>query len=282
MSLDTAPLRVRGQKLVGRLAQAVTAISVDHQTGIVGELAVAVADPDNALGGTELLATGAEVIWDGDEWEVGGRTSTYGADNTLVHEFACRSALARSLRRRFKASAERRVSPSEWVTRRVTAAGGQAVCQPSSKQGTIAQTSGSERQSELDVIANLASDLEWDWVESRGRLLFGSRHWAWSTGFTGQSTWLFTWGRRQTTDALSGEFTVDDDDTDNQVAGTLAVPYDAARAIRPWDLVRARGFIPEAETFLVESIQLTANPADPATLTLTQPRPPARKSGSSS
>lgn len=275
--LDTVTLA--GGRLKADLTDAITEVTVDYSTGSVAQLVIAAADVA-AITGSALMRPGTTLTWQDDPWQVGGRTTTRSSDNTVLHRFTARSTLARGLRKTYKASAETKVSPSQWVTRRVLQAGGRATCQPSSRQSTIAQTSGRDRQSTLDVIANLASDLEWSWTEWGGRLLFGSRHWAWQTGPTGR-LWAVTWGKDESTDALSSEVTVDDDDTENYVTIALELPYRYGKRIRPWDRIQLTGFGTEA-TMLVEQVSVTADGTTGVRVQASQPRPPAKKAGSSS
>jgi hypothetical protein len=277
---DLDSVTLAGSKLTADLTDAITTITVDYSPGSVAQLVVTVTDSEKALAGSPLLRPGTALTWRADPWEVAGRTTTRGADNVMGHQFTCRSTLARKLRRRYKATVEKKVSPSDWVTRRVTAVGGRATCQPSSRQSTIAQMSGSERQSELDVIANLASDLEWSWVEWGNRIIFGSRHWAWQTGPTGR-LWAVTWQSNEATDAVSSDVTYDDDDTENYLSGTLQLPYGYGWQIRPWDRIQLTGFGDQA-TVLAEQVAITADGSTPVTVQFTQPRPPAKKAGSSS
>ena len=275
--LDTVTLA--GGRLKADLTDAITEVTIDYSTGSVAQLVIAAADVA-AITGSALMRPGTTLTWQDDPWQVGGRTTIRGSDNTVLHRFTARSTLARGLRKTYKASAETKVSPSQWVARRVLQAGGRATCQPSSRQSTIAQTSGRDRQSTLDVIANLASDLEWSWTEWGGRLLFGSRYWAWQTGPTGRS-WAVTWGKDEATDALSSEVTVDDDDTENYVTIALELPYRYGKRIRPWDRIQLNGFGVEA-TVLVEQVSITADGTTPVRVEASQPRPPAKKAGSSS
>lgn len=277
VDLDTVTLA--GKRLSADLTAAITGLTVEYGTDAVAQLTLTCTD-SGPLASSRLLVPDTTVTWLDDPWEIGGRTTTWGDDNTIVHEIVCRSTLARRLRRTYKASAEQRVSPSQWVTRRVTAAHGRAVCQPSSKRGTIAQTSGDNRQSTLDVIANLASDLGWSWVESGSRLLFGSRYWAWRNAPSGQKTYAITWGRDDRTDALSAELGVDDDDTETAASGTITVPYELGRRLRPWDLLDAAGFGRDSGTWLVEKLTITADGSTPVTVDVSQPLPPAKKAGS--
>ena len=281
MTLDTDSLRLAGAKLTVDLTNVLVSLTVDCGTEQVAQLTIQASDDKGVVTRTALATPGTSVLWRGDTWQVGARTTERGSDNTILHTFDCRSTLARRLRKTFKASAEQKVSPSQWVTRRVTAAGGTAVCQPSSKQGTIAQTSGDQRQSELDVIASLASDAGWTWVEWAGRLWFGSRHWAWQGGATGQRLWPVTWATSAASDALDSSITVDDDDTDNFATGSITVPYDYGVKIRPWDRVSLTGHGVDDGIYLVEKVSFTGDQVTPITVEVAQPHRPAKKSGSS-
>lgn len=172
------------------------------------------------------------------------------------------------------------MSPSEWIARRCAAHGGIAVCQPTSKQSAIAQTSGDARQSELDVVANLASDQGFDWTEWGGRLVFGTRHWAWLGGIAGQRDFAVTWSSDDGTDALDIELNIDDDDTSNVADGTVSLPYDRGVLVRPWDRLRITGVGPRSGVWLVESLTFTADGVSPIGLNVSQPRKPAKKKGS--
>ena len=281
MTLDTDSLRLAGSKLTADISDVLTALTLDTGTGSVAQLTITASDDKGVITGTALATPGTAVLWRGDTWQVGARTTERSSSNTTLHTFDCRSTLARMLRRTFKASAERKVSPTEWITRRVATAGGIAICQPSSKQGTIAQTSGDQRQSELDVISSLCSDQGWEWVEWAGRLWCGSRHWAWQGGATGQRMWAVTWGADPATDAISSQITVDDDDTDNVRSGSIAVPYDFGVRIRPWDRISLAGHGVDNGIYLVEKVQFTADSTSPISVEVAQPHRPVKKSGSS-
>jgi hypothetical protein len=276
---DLDAITLAGGKLTADIVDAVTEVKIDYSTDTVAQLTLTVSDAKAVLPAV-LLTAGTALTWLGEPWQVAARSSVYGSDATLLRTFTARSALARALRRRYKATVEKKVSPSQWVTGRATTAGGRVTCQASAKQSTIAQPSGRDRQSDLDVIANLASDLQWSWVEWDGRLFFGSRHWAWQTGPTGRS-WPVTWIRDETTDVLSADLAVDDDDTDNAVTGTLELPYRFGRKVRPWDRLQPTG-LGVSGLLLVEQVSITADGASPVQVQVSQPRPPAKKAGSSS
>lgn len=275
---DLSVVTLAGGKLTADLTEAITAVTLDYPTGSVAQLVVTALDAAAVLR-SALVVPGSTLTWRGEPWQVGGVGTTWGDDATIARAVTCRSSLARGLRRTYKASAEQKVSPSDWVRRRVRAAGGRAVCQPSSKRGTIAQTTGDDPQSELDVVANLAGDADWDWVEWGGRLWFGSRYWAWSGGATGQRTWAATWRKSEGTDALNAELTRDDDDTDNVWSGSITFPYAYGHRIRPWDLITPAGFgnVPQ---LLVEQVSITADGVSPVTVQVARPVKPRKKKGS--
>lgn len=275
---DLSAVTLSGGKLQADLTEAINAITLDYSTGSVAQLVVTAQDASAVLR-SALVVPGSSLTWRGEPWQVGGVASAWGTDATIARTVTCRSRIARGLRRTYKVSAERKVSPSEWVRRRVQAAGGTAVCQASSKRATIAQTSGDEPQSELDVVANLAGELDWDWVEWGGRLWFGSRYWAWSGLATGQRTWAATWRKSEGTDALSADLAVDDDDTDNHRSGSITLPYAYGSQIRPWDLIQPTGF-GSMPLLLVEQVSITADGVSPVTVQVAQPVRPRKRKGS--
>lgn len=279
---DTAALRLSGTKLTADLDAAITGITVQSSEGSVANLSVTSADPAGVLMKSAFAKTGTTVTWYDDTWQVAGLTTRWGSDNTIEHSIDCRSSLARQLRKRYRASVEKKVSPSEWVARRVRSAGGVAVCQPSSRQATIAQTSGAQRQSELDVIADLASQAEWSWVEWGGRLWFGSRHWAWSGNASGQRLWPVTRASNPASDHIEAEISQDDDDTANRASGTVTVPYGYGVRIRPWDRLQLSGYGNRDGIYLVDQVSIEADLVRPIQLGISRPRPPAKKSGSAS
>jgi len=281
MTLDTESLRLSGSKLTADISEVLTGLTVDYGTDSVAQLTITASDDKGVIAGTALVTPGTTVLWRGDTWQVGARTTSRGSDATILHSFDCRSTLARKLRRTYKASAEQKVSPSQWITRRVATAGGTAVCQPSSKQGTIAQTSGDQRQSELDVVSSLCSDQGWSWIEWGNRLVCGTRYWAWQGNATGQRLWPVTWRSDPSSDAISTELTVDDDDTDNIVSGTITLPYDYGVLLRPWDRIQLAGHGGDNGTYLVEKVSFTADSSSPIGVDVSHPRLPAKKSGSS-
>lgn len=280
MKLDTSTLTIGNAKASADLSEVLTSLQVDATADSVAQLTIEAADNQGTLSRSALMTPGTTVTWMTDTWQVAAITTTWAEDATVLHSIDCRSRLARALRRTYKASAEKKVSPSEWVTRRVAAAGGTAICQQSSKQGTIAQSSGKDKQSDLDVIANLASDQEWSWCEWGGRLWFGSRYWAWQGKATGQRLWTITRRSDPATDALSVEVTEDSDTTDNILTGTLTMPYDFGRQVRPWDRISLQGHGKRNGIYLIDGVSITADGTTPVSLTIAQPHLPTKKAGS--
>jgi hypothetical protein len=276
---DTASLTIAGASTSLVIADAITSIALSADAGSVAQLTIEATDPAGVIARSGLATTGTAVSWYADPWQVGSVTTTWGSDNTITLAFDCRSTLARKLRKVYKASAEKKVSPSAWVARRVAAAGGRAVCQASSVQATIAQKSGNDRQSELDVIESLASEVGWTWVEWGGTLWFGSRHWAW-TGGGGARLWQVNWKADPANDALAADLTLDDDDTESAASGSVSVPYDYGIKMRPWDRIRLGGFGSRNGIYLIDAVSITGDKATPVALTVSQPLPPSKKSGS--
>lgn len=280
-ALDLGRIRIAGERVSASIAQAMTSVTLEYSVDAVSQLTLVAEDTKGTLLRSGLAAEGSIVTFDGDPWLVGATGSTWGQDNTRGHQLTCRSRVGRSLRRTYKASVERKVSPTDWVRRRVAAAGGTAVCQASSKQGTIAQTSGKDRQSELDVIASLAGDLEWSWVEYAGRLYFGSRYWAWGGGLAGQKDWKVTWSKNAGTDALAAELDVDSDDDTDRASGTVTLSYERGIQLRPWHRVQLAGYGSQFDgLWLVGNLTIAADMVSPITVEIARPRPPAKKSGS--
>ena len=260
-----------------QLEQIVTEITVDYQTDAVAELAITLADVDHEVTEASGKLIGASVTLDGVRWQIGAVDADLAEWGTQL-VLRCRDPLAKQLRKTYKTSAEKKVSPGAWVTSRVKAAGGRAIVQPSSKRGTIAQ---SKNDSVMDVIGALAGDLEWSWTAYEGVLLFGSRHAAWKAPMAGRSTWPVTWAQDKPSDALTASWTDSDDSTDNKAQLDVELAYVSGKQIRPWD--RLQSTIPGASgLWLVESVGITHDGVSPVTITAVQPNRPSPKAGSSS
>jgi hypothetical protein len=272
-------VRISGGKIRADVSDLITAIDLDYGVGQVCELTIGVIDPTGILDTTPLAEPGATVTLSGSagEWEIGAIDADYGAG--IRWSYRCRSKIARQLRQRYKAGAEKEVAPTEWVTRRVKELGGRTVAQPSSKRIAIGQAGNEDAQSSLDVIDELAGQLEWAWVERDGVLYFGDPYWAY-TGGARTPTWSVTWKSAPETDALSLSASVSDDDT--ELAGTLDVtlPYLAGQRIRPWDRIRVPGIGRYSGDWLVEAVTYPLDNVGPVNVQTTRPRKPRKKKGS--
>lgn len=269
-------LVIPGQKAAD-LTEVVTGIAIDYTTDSVAELTIDLIDPKLKVVAAGSGLIGQRVTFAGKPWQVGGVEVTMieaGAQMTL----RCRDPLAKKLRATYKTSAEKKVAPSAWVRQRVTKAGGTAVVQPSSKRATIAQ---SKNQSELEVIADLAGELEWSWTSYDGTLLFASRFYAWQGKLPGLPSWKVTWKQSPKTDALSYSWSDSDDDTENRADVELELPYAYGAQMRPWHLIEAT--VPGGSgTFLIESVTITHDGVTPVQISATVPKKPSPKPGSSS
>jgi hypothetical protein len=258
------------------LSDVVSAITVDYGTDQVAELNVVIVDPGHKVTKSPIADVGSVIIFDGDRWQVGSieaALTEWGSQVTI----RCRDPLAKKLRATYRTSAEKKVAPSTWVSQRVRTAGGRALIQQSSSRGTISQ---SKSQSVLDVIGDLASELDWSWTSHGDHFFFASRHYAWS-GQLGQSAWTVTWKTDPASDALNATWTDSDDNTVNRREMELEVTYDAGYRMRPWQ--RINSTIPGASGYwLIESVSITHDGTTPVTVNATRPKPPSPKAGSSS
>lgn len=273
-------LRVAGQKLKAELAELVTEVACDYGTESLAELRVVVADPALRFIRTPLATFNTTLTLDTEKWSVGAVEAALTGDDLSTVTIAARSPLARTLRRKYKVSDTKKVSPSQWVTARVKSAGGTAVCQQSSKELDISQRGGDQRQSELDVITGLASELDWAWVEHSNTFYFGSRFWAWQGG-AGTPTWPVTWKTKSNSDAIALNWAVSDDNADEFATVDLELPYEAGERMRPWHRIRLRGAGVVDGTWLVESVAVTHDGISPVQISASQPRKPSPKKGSS-
>ena len=273
-------LRVSSAKLRADLADTVTAIALDYAPGQVAELSITAADPTGRLDGSPLAALGTTVTRSdepGAEWEVGSIDAVYGAGITWTYR--CRSRLAKNLRQTFKVGAEVKVSPTEWVTKRVKAAGGTTVAQPSSKRVAIGQGGKEDRQSSLDIIGSLAGELEWAWVETDNVFYFGDPYWALQGG-PGLPLWPVTWKATPRSDALALSVNLSDDDTETAGSADISLPNAYGRRLRPWHRVRLDGLGRYSGIWLVDSVSWSDDDYTPVDISCRRPRKPAKKGGS--
>lgn len=273
-------VRIAGSKIAAQLTETVTEIALDFSTGTVAELAITAADPTGVLDASPLAALGTTVTMTDDpqgSWEVGSIDAVYGAGITWTYR--CRSKLAKNLRQRFKIGAETKVSPTEWVTRKVREAGGKTVAQPSQKRIAIGQGGKQDRQSTLDVIGSLAGELEWDWVEHTNTFYFGDPYWA-LTGGPGLPTWPVTWKKDPASDALEMQVNLSDDDTESRGTLDLILPHAFGRRLRPWHRISLRDAGRYSGTWLVQSVSYLDDDVSTVDVSCTLPRKPAKKGGS--
>lgn len=273
-------VRIAGNKLRADLSDVITEIALDFQTGSVAELALTAADPTGRLDNSPLAALGTTVTMTDDpqgSWEVGSIDAVYGAG--IVWTYRCRSKLAKNLRQRFKMGAETKVSPTEWVTRKVREAGGKTVAQPSQKQVAIGQAGKQDRQSVLDVIGSLASELEWGWAEHGGTFYFGDPYWA-LTGGPKLPTWPVTWKKNPRSDALEMQVNLSDDDTESRGTLDLTLPHAYGRRLRPWHRIQLRDVGRYSGIWLVQSVSYLDDDVSTVDVSCNLPRKPAKKGGS--
>jgi hypothetical protein len=274
-------VRIAGKKLRADLGDVITEIALDFQAGSVAELAITASDPTSRLDGSPLASLGTSVTMADDPkqpWEVGSIDAVYGPG--ILWTYRCRSKLAKNLRQRFKTNAETKVSPTEWVTRKVRDAGGRTVAQPSSKRVAIGQGGKQDRQSVLDVITDLAQELEWAWVEHGNTLYFGDPYWA-LTGGPKLPTWPVTWKANPRSDALELAVNLSDDDTETRGTLDLSLPNGLGRQMRPWHRIAARGLGRYSGTWLIDSVTFLDDGVSPAQVSCSLPRKPSKKGGSS-
>lgn len=277
MSLDVASLRINGSKAGGDLLAALVSIDLDAAADQVAQLTLTVSDDAAALlARPGLLSTGASVSWRGADWEVSSVATNAPDDNTIEHAFSAREPLARALRRKIKPSVRQGISPSAWVAAAVKGTtdvpGVKAVVAPSNARPVIGQRGGNRPQRTLDVIADLASDLDWSWCVRGKTLYFGSRKWALDTAPAGTKTWPVTF---RSGALLNLDLAIDEDDDANLGSGELSLAFDAAPTIQPWDRIALTGAGRYSGTWLVESVKVSGEPGDAIELSLAWPRKPS-------
>ena len=272
---QVSKLTLPGEKQAD-LADVVTEIAIDYVTDSVSELSIVFADTNHRIAKRASALIGQIVTFDGVRWQVGSVDSELAAWGSLI-TLRARDPLAKKLRVTYKTSAEKKVSPGQWVTGRVKKAGGRAIVQPSSKRGTIAQ---SKNQSVIDVITDLATELEWSWVSHSGVLIFGSRFAAWQGKIGGLPTWRVSWDSNPSTDALAATWSDSDDNTENRATLEIELSYEHGARLRPWH--RLASTIPGADgTWLIESVNIIHDGVTPVQITATKPKKPSPKAGSS-
>jgi cell wall-associated NlpC family hydrolase len=268
--VDLGDLSIAGAGRPAGLDDLVSQAVVSWAVEQVAELTITSLDPGGLLADTKLGVLGSTVTYLDCPWTVSAVDTEFAGGN-LTWTFRCRSRLARNLRRKVKVSAEKKRSPSQWVTARVKAAGGRAIVQKSATAGVIAQ---GVDQSELDIVSDLAKQLGWTWVEHSNVLLFGSRYWAWKTGVPGLPTWAVTWDTDEATDAMTADASITEDDATGFASMDLTLPHDHGMRLRPFHRVRLAGFGRYDGTWLVETVTWTPDGTTPVDVTIMLPRKP--------
>ena len=277
--LGSGDLALLGRDMGASVTKLIDSVRLDAGTESVAQLTLVSHDPELALARSPLADIGATV-----KWIFGGLTSLWdistvdvaAADATVT--IAARSILAKRLRRRVKVRSSRKVSPSEWVKRTVEGAGGNAVVQKSSVRGEISQ---GDNVTEWDMLADLASDLGWSWVEWGGVVLFGSRHWAWAGGAK-TPLWEVTWGDSPRTDALDVTLSQTADDPDNEALGSIVLPWNRGVQIQPWHCVQLSGLGRWDGVYLVDQVSATTDGISAVEIQVSVPSAPSSKSGTKS
>lgn len=255
----------------------VTGISVNWAAGTVAELTIELVDPAGALSSHGLLELGGALTWRGTPWQIGSVDRNLGTGRTTV-TVAARSRLAKQLRLTSKPGATKNISPANWITKKVKAAGGKATCQAGARRRTIVQKKG---QSVLDVINTLAQATETQWVEADGLFVCGTPWWAYQGG-PGLPTWSVTWGKAPETDAISIQSTVSEDDKTQGASASVTLPFSVGAPIRPWHQVKLSGAgAPLDGLWLVGDLTLDLMAQGPVSLALSRPLKSSPKNGSS-
>lgn len=280
MSLDLDSLLDASGRDVAGLATFASA-ELDLKAGALDQLTLTVLESDargwERLRAVGLLSAGASLRWRDCVLGVASVGLEWGRQQ-MARTLVARSALAGAMKDSYRTSVEVNTSPSAWVTRRAIELGGSAVCQPSATRERVVQMGGTKRQSDLDVVETLASQLGWGWAESGAVLRFGHRYWAWEYP---AALHTVTWGLAAKTDAHDAQLDMDADDLTNSATGVLTLPYQVGAEVRPWDALTLDGFEDFEGTWLVDRVQITADWASPVTVHISQPRPPSARAGSS-
>jgi len=272
-------LSLLGKDVGASVMRLVDSVRLDAGTESVAQLTLVSHDPDLAIAKSPLADIGATV-----KWQFGGLTSFWDISTVDVAAassqvtIAARSILAKRLRRRVKVRSSRKVSPSEWVKRTVEGAGGNAIVQKSNRRGEISQGDG---VTEWDMLSDLASDLDWSWVEYGGVVYFGSRHWAWSGGAK-TPLWEVTWGDSPRTDALDVSMSQTADDPDNEAVGTIVLPWNCGVQLRPWHCLQLSGLGRWDGVYLVEQVTASTDGISAVEVQVSVPSKPAPNTGTKS
>lgn len=276
MSMDLSGFTMTSGESLTDVGQLVTGVSVNWAPGTVAELRIEVVDPQGQLQDHGLLELGTTLTWGDATWQVGSVDRTF-TGYGLLTTISARSQLAKNLRLTSGTGALKKISPAEWIRRKVKTAGGTAICEAGARKRTIVQKKG---VSVLDVITSLASTTGVEWVEIDGTMVVGTPWWAYSGG-PSLPMWAVTWKQDPATDAMSLTASVTEDDKANGASCSISLPASRARDIRPWHLVDLSGAGELLDgTWLVGEVTLDLGSTAPVSLSLTRPLKSAPKKGS--
>lgn len=276
--IDLSEFTLASSKKIADVEHLITEISVNWAVGSVAELTISLVDPNGELSSHGLLTLGQTLSWKGTPWQVGSVDRTLAGPGRTGITVAARSQLGKQLRLTSNPGATKNISPANWITKKVKAAGGTAICQAGAKRRTIVQKKG---ESVLDVINALASTTETQWVEADGTLVCGTPWWAYEGGAK-LPMWAVTWLQNPATDALSIQGTVSEDDKTQGASASITVPYSVGQPIRPWHQIQLAGAgSPLDGIWLVGDVTLDLGAEAPVSLALTRPLKTSPKNGSS-
>ena len=237
------------------ISDTIGGLSFDYRVGAVAEFNFPAVDVDRALSKRGLLREDATLRFEGARFQVAAVERDYRGDDVWL-TFTARSQLARRLRNMTGRSVDKNITPQQWITSRVKKAGGTALVEPGAKRRTIVQKRG---ESVLDVIANLASETEVEWVEFDNRVYVGTPWWAFQGG-TGLPIWNVnvTGVAPSLTPLEFAAFSSRSslDDRGQAAEASLSVLADASgRRLRPWHLVNiGRATSQDNGLWLVDSV----------------------------
>lgn len=269
-------IRLSGQKLRADLTELVTEVTRDYGRGSVAQMTLRAVDPTGLLRNTPLAALGTTVTLSDEakaSFEVGAIDADF-RSQAIVWDYQCRSTLARRLRNKYRVGAEQKVSPSEWVTKRVTEEGGTVVTQPSPYRVAIGQAKGEDAQSTLDVISSMASEMRWDWAEVDGTFYFCDPYWV-LNGNANTRVWPVTYNLNERTDARALQVSLSDDDTESAGSLDLTLSHGNGTQIRPFDRIRLNAGSRYDGLWLVDSVGYTDDTVSEVDVTCSRPRRPA-------
>lgn len=183
--MTTAPARealgqvvARGNGLTAQLVEAVTGANLSLSLGELTQFTLAVADPGLRILESRLLHSGGALDWWGLPMEVAVLEPGQGTTEQLT--VTARSLVGLKMKRATGALVEANTTPTEFMARRVAAAGGKFVGEPSAGRpqvGRKAPGPGEAPESDWDVGQRLATELGYIAGEAAGTYYFGRPSW---------------------------------------------------------------------------------------------------------